>query len=329
MLLSPLLSGDPPLSSRRAPEGAPAEEAPRARRPVGRCPPSEEGAPSGCPMSSSSGWKSSWLSRLWSGERGEAGSFRPRDSSYPEGDQETLDPSNLMPALPNTSEHGLSTQRQISSIPKTGAGSPWVYPSAAQFFKALQRKGKEADSNSIPAVVYVHNFVNQETWEKIQQLEKQHPECREQTTLTRFCGRFDNLTLTARLMKVLGCWGSLFDRHDWYVDRCGQQVRYIIDYYDDPQANNVAQAGGIRLAREFQGRCKTKLPGLSERREALARFLEAAAGAASVLLHLQQLSEHAERATTEGAAAAAAAADAAGWCKGSSSNGCSSSRSVG
>jgi len=23
-----------------------------------------------------------------------------------------------------------------------------------------------------------------------------------------------------------------FDRHDWIVDRCGREVRYIIDYYD-------------------------------------------------------------------------------------------------
>lgn len=23
-----------------------------------------------------------------------------------------------------------------------------------------------------------------------------------------------------------------FDRHDWYVNRCGKEVRYIIDYYD-------------------------------------------------------------------------------------------------
>lgn len=22
-----------------------------------------------------------------------------------------------------------------------------------------------------------------------------------------------------------------FDRHDWYVDRCGKTVRYVIDYY--------------------------------------------------------------------------------------------------
>ena len=22
-----------------------------------------------------------------------------------------------------------------------------------------------------------------------------------------------------------------FDRHDWYVDRCGKEVRYVIDFY--------------------------------------------------------------------------------------------------
>jgi hypothetical protein len=24
---------------------------------------------------------------------------------------------------------------------------------------------------------------------------------------------------------------GLFDRHDWYVDRCGKEVRYVIDFY--------------------------------------------------------------------------------------------------
>lgn len=23
-----------------------------------------------------------------------------------------------------------------------------------------------------------------------------------------------------------------FDRHDWVIDRCGTEVRYVIDYYD-------------------------------------------------------------------------------------------------
>lgn len=24
-----------------------------------------------------------------------------------------------------------------------------------------------------------------------------------------------------------------FDRHDWIIDRCGKEVRYVIDYYYD------------------------------------------------------------------------------------------------
>ena len=36
-----------------------------------------------------------------------------------------------------------------------------------------------------------------------------------------------------------------FDRHDWIVDRCGKDVRYIIDYYDignpvDPKNHSFA-----------------------------------------------------------------------------------------
>lgn len=34
----------------------------------------------------------------------------------------------------------------------------------------------------------------------------------------------------ARLKAMTG-GPSPFDRHDWYVDRCGQEVRYVIDFY--------------------------------------------------------------------------------------------------
>lgn len=29
-----------------------------------------------------------------------------------------------------------------------------------------------------------------------------------------------------------------FDRHDWIVDRCGKEVRYVIDYYDGGQGSS-------------------------------------------------------------------------------------------
>ena len=28
-----------------------------------------------------------------------------------------------------------------------------------------------------------------------------------------------------------------FDRHDWYVNRCGKEVKYVIDYYSFEQAD--------------------------------------------------------------------------------------------
>jgi cytochrome c heme-lyase len=36
-------------------------------------------------------------------------------------------------------------------------------------------------------------------------------------------------------VKILTCYAQgyklPFDRHDWIVDRCGQDVRYVIDFY--------------------------------------------------------------------------------------------------
>lgn len=38
---------------------------------------------------------------------------------------------------------------------------------------------------------------------------------------------------TANLILILIYRYELpFDRHDWIVDRCGKDVRYVIDYYD-------------------------------------------------------------------------------------------------
>lgn len=32
-----------------------------------------------------------------------------------------------------------------------------------------------------------------------------------------------------------------FDRHDWFIDRCGKEVRYIIDYYHQESSGNGHQ----------------------------------------------------------------------------------------
>lgn len=39
-----------------------------------------------------------------------------------------------------------------------------------------------------------------------------------------------------------------FDRHDWYVDRCGTEVRYVIDFYFH---EDKAGTPGVRLSAPF------------------------------------------------------------------------------
>lgn len=43
-------------------------------------------------------------------------------------------------------------------------------------------------------------------------------------------------------MSLIPSYTPPFDRHDWYVDRCGTQVRYVIDFYTgkpDPRRPHV------------------------------------------------------------------------------------------
>jgi cytochrome c heme-lyase len=48
----------------------------------------------------------------------------------------------------------------------------------------------------------------------------------------------------ARFSHWLG--GQLpFDRHDWWVDRCGKEVRYIIDFYFHEEAAGTPEVNTI------------------------------------------------------------------------------------
>ncbi len=37
-----------------------------------------------------------------------------------------------------------------------------------------------------------------------------------------------------------------FDRHDWIVDRCGKEVRYVIDFYFNEDKAGTPQVGCAR-----------------------------------------------------------------------------------
>ncbi len=151
-----------------------------------------------------------------------------------------MDPSNAMPKdlhkqLPSPGQtRPLSTERQTSSIPRATEGN-WEYPSPQMFFNAMKRKGWRPNEDDVDAVVAIHNAVNERAWADVVRWERAlHPQC--EPRLISIRGLSQTLSPKARMWKMLG-YEAPFDRHDWQVDRCGQQVRYVIDYYDVPPAD--------------------------------------------------------------------------------------------
>ena len=90
----------------------------------------------------------------------------------------------------------ISTDRQVSTIPKSGTDGTWVYPSPQMFYNSLVRKGKAEDctEDDMSAVVSVHNSMNEDTWRRVLTWERLHQdECRN-PMLLRFLGRPDDLS---------------------------------------------------------------------------------------------------------------------------------------
>ena len=89
--------------------------------------------------------------------------------------QRFLKESPLRPAgKSSSSDAPLSNQRVVSSIPRLqdDAGH-WVYPSQAQFFKALQRKEHDPSAGDMSTVVPIHNAVNERAWRDILSWERE------------------------------------------------------------------------------------------------------------------------------------------------------------
>jgi len=150
--------------------------------------------------------------------------------------EEDINPLNMMPSVSNTptpNTVSLSTFRTRSGIPKTGSSEVWEYPSALQFYNALLRKDKSPESSDMATTVWVHNLVNERSWEEVLKWESMHESQCPKPSLTRFVGRYDDISIKARVNMFLFGKDRPFDRHDWFVDRCGKEVRYVIDYYDE------------------------------------------------------------------------------------------------
>eukprot|EP00730_Choanoeca_flexa_P016306 TRINITY_DN7671_c0_g2_i2.p1 TRINITY_DN7671_c0_g2~~TRINITY_DN7671_c0_g2_i2.p1 ORF type:complete len:224 (+),score=43.33 TRINITY_DN7671_c0_g2_i2:55-726(+) len=122
-----------------------------------------------------------------------------------------------------------------SVIPASGRGNSddgkqWLNPSANQLFRALKRRDKPIDYDDALEVAAVHELVTDWSWQGVMEFENMHERACPNPTLARFEGKDGIYSPKARIMKFI--YGIVpFDRHDWTVDRCGKEVRYIIDYY--------------------------------------------------------------------------------------------------
>ena len=92
-----------------------------------------------------------------------------------------LNPRNNMPSLPNEpinaagTAASLPTSREMSTIPMNPQGEVWQYPSPQQMLNAMSRKGYEGTNpEDVPAMVAVHNWLNEGSWEEILKWEKQY-----------------------------------------------------------------------------------------------------------------------------------------------------------
>lgn len=161
---------------------------------------------------------------------------------------EKIDPTNNMPAQAKQSmapgqSSPLDTNRVKSNIPKGGTDNDtWTYPSPQMFWNSLVRKGKVegAEERDMETVVAIHNNMNENTWNQLLAWERLHEvkgEGRE-PKLLRFMGRPHDLSPKARLKMLFG-HPAPFDRHDWIVDRGGEEVRYVIDYYHNEAGVNA------------------------------------------------------------------------------------------
>lgn len=134
----------------------------------------------------------------------------------------------------------LSTDREVSSIPKTCANDPketnWMYPSEQQFWNAMVQKGLHWDSGQVSAedvshILRIHNANNERAWQEILNWESFAGHNPSSVKLLSFYGNSRKLSPRARFWKLVG-YEEPFDRHDWYVESNGAVARYVLEYYD-------------------------------------------------------------------------------------------------
>lgn len=154
-----------------------------------------------------------------------------------------INPLNMMPAANQKpapdQPFSLPTERQTSSIPKVtpdGKAEFWQYPSQQMFWNAMLRKGwrwknEDISQKDMGDIIKIHNANNEQAWQEVLKWEALHARECGNPRLKSFGGKAADYSPRARIRSWMG-YELPFDRHDWIIDRCGKDVRYVIDYYD-------------------------------------------------------------------------------------------------
>uniref|UniRef100_A0A0K8TST9 Holocytochrome c-type synthase n=1 Tax=Tabanus bromius TaxID=304241 RepID=A0A0K8TST9_TABBR len=160
-----------------------------------------------------------------------------------------INPYNMMPPANQNpapdQPFPLPTTRQVSSIPKVtedGKEAFWVYPSQQMFWNAMLRKGwrwknEDIQPKDMDDIIRIHNANNEQAWKEVLKWEALHAQECGHPKLKSFGGKATDYSPRARFRSLLG-YELPFDRHDWIIDRCGKDVRYVIDYYDGGIVDN-------------------------------------------------------------------------------------------
>lgn len=104
------------------------------------------------------------------------------------------------------------------------------------FWNAMLRKGwrwrdEDISQKDMDDIIRIHNANNEQAWLEVLKWEALHARECGHPKLKSFGGKATSYSPRARIRWLMG-YELPFDRHDWIVDRCGKDVRYVIDYYD-------------------------------------------------------------------------------------------------
>ncbi len=153
---------------------------------------------------------------------------------------------NPPPPLACTSDAATIQPPIPASASPPNTADTWTFPSQQRFYNAMKKKGWNPREEDMRYVVSIHNTINEQTWRRVMEYEKLHASECKNPTLLRFQGLPTDYSIKARLKSAMG-YVLPFDRHDWTIDRCGKEVKYVIDFYQGPENADPRLPAAVHL----------------------------------------------------------------------------------